>query len=167
MSTSITAEQHFDAPPAEVFTMLCDPDYITEKLTASGGSNLIVASDPTDDGGARLRLDRRLPAKLPSVARRFVGESVELDERHTWGPATGDGGRVGHFRATAPGTPLVIAGTLHLSPDGSGTVIEVRGDCKAGVPFVSGKIEAVVVDWTVKFLRKEEQVAADWLAREP
>ena len=32
------------------------------------------------------------------------------------------------------------------------------------MPFVSGKIESVVVDWIGKFLRKEEQVAADWLA---
>ena len=41
----------------------------------------------------------------------------------------------------------------------------IDGTVKASVPFVSGKLEALVHEQVLRAMRVEEQVAAEWLVR--
>jgi len=166
MPREFTAEQHFATDPVTAFTMLCDPAYITRKLTESGGHDLVVESDPTPEGGAELRLCRTMPAQVPSYAKSLIGDTITADEHHSWGPAQADGSRAGTFTASFPGAPVAVAGTMRLQPDDDGTGYLVQGSVKASVPLVGGKIEDLVKEQLARFMRKEQQVADSWLAGE-
>ena len=164
MAKDFAAEQQFAASPEEVFAMLSDPDYLTVLLERTGGRDVTVSSEPTADGGAELGLGRLLPAKVPSFAKPFLGETIEVDERHTWGPADDDGAREGTFTATFGGAPASVQGTLRLEPDGEGgTRRVIQGKAKASVPLVGGKVEDLVRDQLMRLVRKEQEVAGHWL----
>jgi uncharacterized protein YndB with AHSA1/START domain len=166
MAREFSAEQSFAAPCEQVFAMLSDPAYLAWLCSHTGGHDVHVSSDPTDDGGAVLVLNRTLPAKVPSFAKPFLGETIEVDERHTWGPPAQDGSRDGTFTATFGGAPASVAGTMRLEPSGDGVRRLISGEAKASVPLVGGKVEELVRDQLMRLVNKEQQVGSDWLAGE-
>ena len=163
MATTVQYTQHFAAPPEEVWQMLTDPEYITSKGMSSGSLevNPEVAARSED---TLIISRRRLPAQLPRVLKRFVGEELVINETQKWGEAAADGSREGSFVIDFGGQPRAFRGSLQLRPAGDGTDVTTDGSLKASVPMVGGKAEAVAKDWTLRYLAKEEKVAADWLS---
>ncbi len=164
MSTAIDEIQHYDASPAEVFEMLSDPTYIEKKYLASG--SLEASAQIIEDPGGKVSIVGRrvLPAKLPSFAKKFVGETIVLTETQNWRPAAADGSRAAGFVVDFDNQPISFNGAVELKPSGGGTDVEVKGAIKCSVVFVGGKIEKVAQGWIVKFLTKEEEVGNAWLA---
>ena len=160
MSTKFTYEQAFSSDPASVLALMCNADFVRAKAEATAGTDIQV--DITDSAsGARVSSTRSLPADVPSYAAPFVGDSLTITEVHEWrpdsDPAVAD--VTVDFHA-----PLSYRGTLTLTPTGDGTVAEHRGEFKASVPFVGGKVEKVAAEQTERYLAKETEVAAAWLA---
>lgn len=164
MATHIDEIQHYDASPAEVFKMLSDTAYIEKKYLASGTieASAQVIEDP--DGKISIVGRRVLPAKLPSFAKKFVGETIVLTETQNWRPASADGSRAAGFVVDFDNNPISFSGAVELKPSGEGTDVETKGAIKCSVAFVGGKIEKVAQGWIVKFLKKEEEVGNEWLA---
>ncbi len=154
----------YDGDPATVFAVLIDPDYVEEKCWATYATEAGVTVEPDGDG-VIIRTVRSLPAKVPSYAKSFVGDSIEVDQTETWGSPAEDGSRHGTVEATFSGTPMKVKGTLRLEPaeDGSTTLI-LLGDVKAGIPLVGGKLEGFASDQIVKGLDREAAAANARLA---
>ncbi len=166
MATTVTYTQSFPAPPQEVWMMLADPEYISTKGLRSG--SLEVNPEVAPHGEETLLVSRRrLPAKIPAFMKRFVGEELVLNETQRWGPAGPDGSRDGTFVIDFGGQPMAFRGELSLRPSGDGAELTTDGALKASVPLVGRKAEAVAKDWTLRYLAKEEEVAAEWLVAEP
>ncbi len=166
MPTSVEFSQEFPAGPDRVWAMLSDPEYVRTKGLRSGSSEVDAqVTEGSDDIVIISR--RRMPAKIPSYAKKFVGEEIVLTETQTWAPVAADGTRRAEFVADFNGQPMSYSGTVELTGSGDSTVITTRGTVKASVPFVGGKIEGMAREWTQKYLRKEEEVAAEWLADHP
>ena len=163
MATRFEHVQRFSGSPEAVMEMLRNPDYIRLKCESTGSLETTVEVADTADGGCILTSTRVLPAKVPSAAKRFVGETITVTEVQTWTPLSGGSasakGEVG-FSA-----PLDFTATLTLAADGEETVVTTTGSFKAGVPFVGGSIESSAVDLTAKYLTVEETVGNEWLAR--
>lgn len=163
MATTVTYTQQFPASPSEVWVMLSDEEYVHTKGMQSG--SLEVNQEVTVSEDTTVIISRRLlPAKLPGFAKKFVGEELILNETQTWGPAKPDGSRDANFVVDFGGQPMAYSGQMALRPNADGTEVITMGRVSASVPFVGGKIEKVAVEWTEKYLRKEEKVAAEWLA---
>lgn len=162
MATTVTFTQHFPAPPADVWQMLTDPEYISTKGLRSGSLE-VNPEVALRDEETLIISRRRLPAKMPRFMKRFVGEELVLNETQKWGPAAADGRRTGTFVIDFGGQPMAFHGQLELRADGAGSALTTEGFLKASVPMVGGKAEAVAKDWTLRYLAKEEQVAGDWL----
>jgi hypothetical protein len=162
MATTVQYTQRFSATPEEVWQMLTDPEYIVTKGMSSGSLevNPEVATRSDD---TLIISRRRLPAQLPRMLKRFVGEELVVNETQKWGEAAADGRREGSFVIDFGGQPLAFRGTLELLPVDDGTELTTDGALKASVPMVGGKAEAVAKDWTLRYLAKEEKVAAEWL----
>ena len=162
MATHLSAHLALPSDPAGAFALLTDQAYVEEVATATGGHDVSVTIAPGDDGSATVVSARSLPANLPSYAKAFVGETLDLTETRVYGPPAADGSREGTFAVDFGTTPITITGTLQLLPeDGlSGLAIEI--DIKASVPFVGGKVEGVASGWIEKFVAKEEKVAATY-----
>jgi Protein of unknown function (DUF2505) len=163
MPAHIDEVQTYDADPATVFAMLCDEEFIRYKSTQSG--SLEVDASVTDDGdGIRIHNRRVMPAKVPGFVKRFLGDTIPLDETQTWTAATEVGVRTAEFNVDFDGQPLSFGGTITLRPHGGGgTAVETSGPIKCSVPFVGGKIEKFAAEWIGKYLNKEQRVGAQWL----
>lgn len=164
MTTSVDIQQRFGADIAAVWALLSDVAYVIDKGERSG--SIEVNAEVLDSDGRTVIISRRrLPAKLPGFARKFVGDEVVLTETQAWSAADESGLRQAEFVVDFGGQPMSYSGNLRLAPDGSATTMQTTGSIKASVPFIGGKIESVALEWTQKYLRKEETVAAEWLNR--
>jgi hypothetical protein len=165
MSKRFSGEIRFAQPPDVVFAAQADPAYVTWKHEHMAAFD-ISAEGGQEDGRTRISSTRKLPAKIPSAAKRFVGESITISETHTWGAAAADGSRRGEVVASFGGAPMAVKGTLELRPEGDGTVIRIVIDSSASVPLVGGKLEALVGEQFMLALHKEQEIAPQWFARE-
>ena len=57
-----------------------------------------------------------------------------------------------------------MKGTLRLEPSDAGTTLVLKGDVKAGIPLVGGKIEGFASDQIIKGLEREAAAANARLA---
>lgn len=162
MAKRYHAAMHFDRAPDEVFAAQSDPHYVVWKHEHMAAFDVSASAREQGDR-VIVSSSRRLPAELPSLAKRFVGESILVDEVHDWvaAPRT-DGTRHGRVTATFGPAPMSVDGTLQLRPDGSRTVLEVVIHCRANVPLVAGKLETIVGDQFMRALRVEERIAPRW-----
>jgi hypothetical protein len=152
---------HFDVAPDVVFAAQSDPHYVVWKHEHMAAFD--VSAEVAEDGtGVTISSSRKLPAEIPSAAKRFVGDSITIDEVHSWAHPDVDGHRRGTVRASFGGAPMSVDGTLVLRPEGTGSVLEVVIHSKANVPLVGGKLEQVVGDQFMRALRKEQEIAPRW-----
>ena len=163
MAAQIDEVQTFDADPETVFAMLSDEKYIEYKCEQSG--SLEVTAEVSEDGDeVRIHNRRVLPAQVPGFVKKFLGDTIPLDETQVWGPVAADGSRTGTFTVDFDGQPLQFSGTIELRPHGDGTVVETKGTLKCTVRIVGGKIEGFAKGWIGKYLNKEERVGNQWLS---
>lgn len=159
----LRTELHYNADPGTVFTMLTDPEYLGRKAVAANAIRH-EASVSHDGDQVTIRLLRVMPPDVPDFVRRFVGDTIDLDQTDVWEPAGPDGSRDGTVAIDMKGAPVTLRGTMRLAPDGRGTVATVNAKIKASVPFVGGKIEESVHGGLLEAAKREEHVGHEWLA---
>lgn len=153
----------YDASPDEVFEMLCDKSFREEVCRAMGALRYDVSVSRSGDT-ARIRNERVMNADLPEVAKKVVGDTIEMVQTEDWGTRQSDGARTADFRVEIPGKPGSISGTVSLSPVRTGTREAVVGEVKVSIPLVGRKLEAEVVRGLRSALEVEGRVGARWLA---
>lgn len=156
---------HYPVPPAEVAAMLADPAFVDRKCAAMGS----ISHDSEVVGKAgdafTVTTRRTLPTdSFPDVARRFVGETIDIRQVDAWEAAGADGTRAGTLVVEVVGAPLRLTGTQRLDPDGTGTLQTVTGDLKASVPLVGGRLEKAAEPAITLAIRTEAKVGSAWLA---
>ena len=154
----------FPADADTVFAMLTDEQYVTRKATAMGALEHDVSVTALEGGGARIRLERTLPAMVPDFVRPLVGETIRVVQTEDWGPVRPDGGRTGRMTATISAAPVSLSGELTLEPNDGSSVHRIEAEVRARVPFVGSKIEKAIGEVILLAARKEEQVGSAWLA---
>ena len=162
MGTQLESRQVYSATPQQVMAMLKDPDYITERATVTGALTVTHTRTDDADGTVNLVIMRTLPADMPSYARSIVGDTLTITEHQTW-KAAPDGDYQGSFDVKFS-APLTFKGRVIMTVDGTSTTVVTTGEFKAAVPFVGGKVERLALEQTERYLRKEEEIARDWLA---
>lgn len=163
MATRLEFEQTFPGTADRVLALLRDPDFVVAKAEATKAFDIGVDVDEPGDGSAVITSTRSMPAEVPSYATAFVGEHLTITERQAWSAPAADGSASAQVTVDFH-APLTYTGTITLRPAGETTVLANRGEFKASVPFVGGKVERVAAEMTEKYLAKEAQVAAAWLA---
>jgi hypothetical protein len=163
----INAEMHFAAPGDRVMAVLTDPDFQDEKCVETGAlEHAVSITSPGDRTVIDTR--RNMPMdSLPDFARSFLGGKLEVHEVQDWGPDNGDGTRDGRLSVDISGTPMKLKGTLALRPEGGAgaSVIVIRSELKANIPFIGGKAEEAAAGPIRAAIAKEEELGGEWLAR--
>jgi carbon monoxide dehydrogenase subunit G len=157
-------EIRYDATPEQVYAMLVDPDFreaVCEAATATVRYDVDVDVDASGDE-AVVRVEQFQPSThIPSFARKFVGDEIEVRQTEKWS----DPSRAS-LLVEIPGKPGRLTGTVSLAAEDDGTVETVSGDLKVGIPMVGGKLESMISDLLKVALRSEEKVGRSWLARD-
>jgi uncharacterized protein YndB with AHSA1/START domain len=158
-------EVRYDADAADVFAMITDDEFLAKKLMARGAVSHDVAVEPTPDGGASIRTEQVLPARVADFVRRFVGETIRVQQTDVWGRSRPDGSRDGTFAVEIAGVPAKMTGTLRLEPAGDGATVErLAGTITVSIPVVGGKLEQMAGDAVRAAVETERRVGRDWLA---
>jgi len=162
MTKRLTLDLTYDAPLAEVAAMLADPDFRAEVCDHLGMlRKTVTITGDAATGTLEVVLDQVQAADgVPSFARRFVGDEINIVQRERWSsPAEGD------IEVTIPGKPGDMSGTARLHESGGTTTESVVMDIKVGIPLVGGKIEGLISDLLLKALRAENKVGRAYLSR--
>ncbi len=160
MSRRLRHDLTYDAPLADVAAMLADPAFREEVCDYQGVLRHRVSVEADDDSTA-VTIDQVQAARgIPSFARKFVGDEINIVQEETW--STPDEGVI---RVTIPGKPGEMSGTARLRESGGVTTETVDLSIKVSIPLVGGKIEGLIADLLLKALKAENHVGRDYLSR--
>lgn len=154
-------EISYDAPLADVFAMLSDPEFRQESAKATGviSADVSITPNGADSEGISVRIDQVQPTDgVPSFAKKFAGDTTRAVQREEWSSPAG-----GTISIETPGKPTSIKGTVTLSESGGRTTETVEAEVNVKVPLVGGKIEALMVERMADGLDKEHAVGVSWL----
>lgn len=157
----LQTELNYAAGVDEVFSMLCEEAFRKQVCEATRARSYDVSVTPSP-GGAEVRVSRQMPA--PEIARKFVGDTLEIVQVEHWGAAAADGSRTADLSVDIPGKPASMSGRIVLGPGGAGTTQSVSGDIKVKVPLVGAKLEKEIARALVAAIKEEGKVGARWLA---
>jgi hypothetical protein len=160
MSTRLTHSMTYDAPLADVASMLTTPTFREEVCAFQRviSADVTIAETPE---GTTVVVDQVQPAKgIPSFAKRFVGDDIRIVQTETWSSDMAAG-----LHVTIPGKPGEMTGTINLTESDGTTTETVDVEIKVSIPLVGGKIETLIRDLLRKALLAEESVGRDYLSR--
>jgi hypothetical protein len=161
MSKRVRYELRYDgATPEQVYSMLSDPDFRDAVCEFQRYPRRDVTITPTSVA-MDVKVDQHRPAtEVPSFARKFVGEELNIVQTESWTSPTS-----ASLHVTIPGKPGDMLGTVKLNAVDGGTTEVVEVDVKTSIPLIGGKIEGLIGEMLGKALRAENKVGRDWLAR--
>ena len=156
----VSEELRYDGASIEqVHAMLADPDFRRAVCDRQGVLRNTVTIEESG-GGMTVEIDQIQAAKgIPSFAKKFVGEEINIVQSEDWtAPVKGD------IRVAIPGKPGEITGTALLTQDPDGTTETVNLSIKVNIPLVGSKIEGLIADLLTKALRAEHKEGVEWLS---
>jgi hypothetical protein len=152
-------EMSYDATPEEVAEMLADRSFREQVCDAMDSTRRDVSVDGAGEGMKVVVDQTQKAAGIPSFAKKFVGDSVQIVQRESWSSET-----AADLELEIPGKPGHFKGQIRLAVDGEGTVETVSGDLKVKVPVIGGKLEGLIGGLIKDALRTEEKVGRAWLS---
>ena len=160
MATPLTHTMTYDASLIEVAAMLTDPVFRETVCRNQRATSYAVEIEGNVDAKA-VRIEMTQPTdKVPSFAKKLVGESTTIIWTETWSSPS---------RATItvgiPGKPGEIAGTVALVEADGVTTETIDLEIRVRIPLVGGKIEELLAKLLGSALRAEERTGKEWLSR--
>lgn len=153
-------EIRYAADADAVYAMLRDQVFREEVCEAGGALAHAVRITPSD-AGMTVVVDQTMPAEgIPSFAKKFVGDKIQVVQKETWTSPSG-----ADLDVSIPGKPGHMRGTITLTEADGETVETVAGEIKVSIPLVGGKLEGLIGDLLASALRREGKVGAAWLTR--
>jgi hypothetical protein len=160
MAKRLEHELTYDAAMADVAEMLADPSFREEVCDSLGVKRAMVTID-SGDNGMEVTIDQvQAAAGIPSFAKRFVGDEINIVQQESWASPT-----EGDIKVTIPGKPGEMTGTARLAESGGVTTESVEMTVKVNLPLVGGRIEGFIADMLLKALKAENKVGRDYLSR--
>jgi hypothetical protein len=133
-----------------------------EACRRSGALSYQVQVRQAPDGGARVEVERVLPAAVPDFIRKLVGDRITVRQVEDWSAADGRGAHRAEIRLSVLGQPASMVGTAELTPDGTGSQELTTGDVKVAIPILGRRIEPEIVKVIEAGLRIEQLVTEEW-----
>ncbi len=160
MATRLVHEMTYDASLIEVAAMLSDPEFRQEVCRNQRATSYTAEVEGNVDAKA-VRIEMTQPTdKVPSFAKKIVGDSTTIVQTETWSSPSH-----AEVRVTIPGKPGEMAGTAVLVEENGVTTETVTLDITVKIPLVAGKIEQLIAKLLGSALRAEERTGKAWLAR--
>lgn len=148
----------YAASSDDVYAMLAEQAFRDQVCQAVGALEHTVQVTTAGDGMSVV-IDQRLPAGgIPSFAKKFVGDTIQVVQKETWtNPTHAD------LDVSIPGKPGHLRGDIALVEQDGKTVEKVTGDLKVSIPMVGGKLEDLIAKLLANALRAEQRTGERWL----
>ena len=151
-------EISYDAPLADVYAMLSDPEFRKASTEAMGVLSADITITPRGDGMS-VHIDQVQPTEgVPGFAKKFAGATTRAIQVEEWGSPSG-----GTITIETPGKPTHITGTLTLTESSGRTTETMDVEVKVKVPLIGGKLESVMAELVANGMDKEHGAGEAWL----
>ncbi len=152
--------------PEAVIATLADRDF-AEHLTGLVGGTLKSFEVAGDTAAAfTLTTVRTLPTdRAPEIARKFVGQTVDVTQVESWSAPAADGSRQATLKVTVGSLPVSVAGTESLKATDGGSALGVEATVSSSIPFVGGKIASAAEPFISKALALQGAKVSSWIER--
>lgn len=162
MSKKFTRTDVYDTDMDAMWGMITRQDYWDEKYSALGASAVSWQTFQATDDTFTYTSVRNVPADLPSVAKKIVGDTNTVTTTERW-TREGDSAAA-TIEIQVKNVPGATTGTMEMSPTGGGTSWSFDFDTKVSIPMVGGKLESIMTDQTGDQLAQEKTFNDQWLA---
>jgi len=163
VATNLSAVQHYDAPPAQVYALFGQRGFQEGKLAATGGLDPELVTFESDADGLTVVTRQAIPAEvLPSMVASMMQGNPSTERTEKWRP-DGDG-YTADFTVVIKGAPASLKGTMTLAAEGAGSTLTIAGQASVPIPLFGGKIESVIVEQVGSLLDEEESYTRTALA---
>lgn len=153
----------------QVFALITDPGFRGEVCEATHALDHEVRVHHLDDSpeGATtmVTINRTMAADVPTIAKRFVGDSIDVTETEEWLPAADSGRRTARLNVSIQGQPARVQGTIILDAVDGGVREVISGEVKVSIPFIGKAIEPEIAKGISAALKTEEQLGRARLRR--
>lgn len=143
-----------------VAALAVDPAFRAAVASYQHALRSSLAVTPTADGNSVTFEYVHGTDRVPSFAKKLVGDEIPIVQQETW---RGDRADV---LITIAGKPGDMKGTITLAQQGDDVVQTVDLTVKVGIPLIGGKIEDLIAGLLTKAARAENKVGVKWLAGE-
>ncbi len=155
----LSYKHSYPASPDDVVALMANPDFISDVAEHAGATSHDVRIE-----GRTTHMEMALAA--PSDIRKFVGSTINVTERLTWGDPGADGVRRGTIEFSVAGVPVNVTAAAVLTPTGpSSSTATYDGDLNVRIPLVGKKVESLVAPSIDDAFAGLERRAAHWLTR--
>ncbi len=154
-----------NSSPERAFALSMDPAFRSAVCEATHATSYDVDIREDDSGGASVTITRTVPADLPDIARKIIGDIVEVMQVEHWSAPGRDGQRTAELIISIKGQPAQMVGSVSLEPFADGSRMRIVGDVKVRIPFVGRKIAAELAKAIVAAAAAEERTGLSWLGR--
>ncbi|MEH0110255.1 DUF2505 domain-containing protein [Tersicoccus sp. MR15.9] len=161
---SLTATATIDAPVETVIRAFADRGFAQYAGDAAGGSleDFRVDGDPA--GAFTVMISRAVDdARIPDMAKAFIGGRLLLTQEEHWSAPAGEGGRTSDVVISFGSVPLKVTGTEQLTPTRDGCTLTVTGDVTSGIPFLGGRIAQMAEPVIGKAVQHQADAVARWI----
>ncbi|MEV4128271.1 DUF2505 domain-containing protein [Nocardia sp. NPDC049707] len=159
MATPLAYTARHSYPVAAVRAAFADVQYWKDRIAEVGGDNARLDSITVDGDQVEVEMVQVIAAELlPAAITAVRPGDLIIPRTETW---TGDSAT---FTARVEGAPAEVRGTIALTADGSGSVVQAKGTIEVKIPLFGGKIETAIAERLTELLANEEEFTNNWLA---
>lgn len=161
---AFSAQQTIPHPPAAVAEALFSEDFHRSVAESLGGGLVSFGRQDQADGGVELTIVRSGPTdRLPDMARKVVGENLNIEQVERWDAPAPDGSRTGTTTITVPAAKATAKGTLRLSAVAEGSEYAVDGTLSVKIPLVGSKLAAKAEPMVGKVVNRQARALTAWI----
>ena len=162
---TINERFEYNIGPQELFTLISNGAFQLELIAHLGGKDAeLVEESAAADGGIKVVTRQRTGVELPGFAKKLIPASTTVTQTYIWGSAREDGSRDGTWRSEIGGAPVAMGGPTEIRTTESGSVHVFKGEVKASIPLVGGKLEGFALDTLHRELIRVAEFTAGRLA---
>jgi hypothetical protein len=142
MSTKYEERQAFDQPAEKVLKMFTDRAYFERKYAASGGWDIKVLEHELSATRFRIKCSysRKPDAEVPAVAKKFIGDSVQVTQEDVWDLQA----RTGRLSIEIRNAPIRMQAEMKLLTEKGGCSNVLGWTLNCPVPLIGGKMEQML-----------------------
>jgi len=144
-----------------VFGMLMDPSYRTAVSAYQHVTDFSCDIQRAGDG-AEVQVEQAHGTdRIPSAARKFLGDEIRFRQHESW--ASPAGARV---HVSVPGKPGEMDGTFAFRQEGDDVVQDIDMTVTVSIPFVGAKLEDMIAGFVLRVFDAQHSVGVKWLRGE-
>ncbi|MCK6094778.1 DUF2505 domain-containing protein [Micrococcus sp. EYE_162] len=163
---AFSAQQSIPHPPAAVAEALVSEDFHRSVVESFGGALVSFSVTGSPEGEMTVTTVRSAPAdRLPDMARKVIGGSLQVEQVERWGAPAADGSRTGTTTITVPAAKATADGTLSLAAAGEGSQFAVDGTLVCKIPLVGSKLAAKAEPMVGKVVDRQARAITAWIER--